>query len=424
MKKEADMKEDIKAAEDGGEPVSLMEPLLIGEAPRHRGALTDLALELAQKSSGFRRSLPESLLASLADLVRAMNCYYSNLIEGHDTHPVDIERALKNDYSNDARKRDLQLEARAHITVQKWIDGGGLAGRAVTREGICEIHRRFCEELPEDLRWVEDPVTKERVRVVPGELRRKHVKVGAHIAVSPGAVPRFLRRFEEVYGGVSKTEAILGAAAAHHRLVWIHPFVDGNGRVARLMSHAMLLNTLDTGAVWSVARGLARNVDDYKGHLAACDVPRRNDLDGRGNLSEEALAAFTDFFLRTCIDQVTFMEELMQPDRLRARILLWAEEEVRLNTLPPKSGNILEAVLYRGELPRGDAAGAVGAGERHARRIVSALMERGVLTADSARAPLRLVFPAALAARWMPGLFPEKVNVREKHDFLSDVGGR
>jgi Fic family protein len=410
MKNKADIIEDIKAAEDRGELVSLMEPLLVGEGSRHRGALTDLALELAQKSTGFRRSLPESLLASLADLVRAMNCYYSNLIEGHDTHPVDIERALKNDYSKDARKRDLQLEAKAHITVQKWIDGGGLTGRAVTSEGIREVHRRFCEELPDDLLWVEDPATKERVRVVPGELRRKDVAVGAHIAVSPGAVGRFLRRFEEIYVAVNKTESILSAAAAHHRLVWIHPFVDGNGRVARLISHATMLNTLDTGAVWSVARGLARTVNDYKQHLAACDATRRNDLDGRGNLSEEALAAFTDYFLRTCIDQVTFMEELMQPDRLRARILLWAEEEIRLNTLPPKSGNILEAVLYRGELPRGDAAGAVGAGERHARRIVSALIERGVLASDSARAPLRLVFPAALASRWMPGLFPEKTG--------------
>jgi Fic family protein len=410
MIKKADIEADLRPAEDRGEPVSLMEPLLISEGSRHRSALTDLALDLAQKSSGFRRSLPESLLVSLADLVRAMNCYYSNLIEGHDTHPVDIERALKNNYSKDARKRDLQLEAKAHITVQKWIDGGGLGGRALTTAGIREVHRRFCEELPDDLLWVEDATTKERVRVVPGELRRNDVAVGAHIAVSPGAVPRFLGRFEEVYGAVNKTESIVGAAAAHHRLVWIHPFVDGNGRVARLMSHAMLLNTLDTGAVWSVARGLARKVDDYKRHLAACDATRRNDLDGRGNLSEEALAAFTDFFLRTCIDQVTFMEELMQPDRLRTRILLWAEEEIRLDALPPKSGNILEAVLYRGELPRGDAASAVGAGERHARRIVSALMERGVLTADGARAPLRLVFPAALAARWMPGLFPEKAT--------------
>ena len=411
------MKADIiPAAEDQGELVSLMDPLLIDAGSRFRGGLTDLALELAQKSTGFRRSLPETLLASLADLVRAMNCYYSNLIEGHDTHPVDIERALKNDYSKDAKKRDLQLEAQAHIAVQRWIDGGGLNGRAVTSDGIREIHRRFCELLPEDLLWVEDPETKERMRVVPGELRRKDVKVGAHIPVSPGAVPSFLKRFEEVYGRLGKTDSILGAAAAHHRLVWIHPFIDGNGRVSRLMSHAMLLETLDTSAVWSVARGLARKVDAYKGHLAACDSTRRNDLDGRGNLSEEALAGFTDFFLKICIDQVEFMESLMQPDRLRTRILLWAEEEIRLNTLPPKSGSVLEAVLYRGELPRADAAAVVGAGERHARRIVSALVQRGVLASESQRAPLRLVFPAALASRWMPGLFPEKVNMREQHD--------
>jgi Fic family protein len=235
-----------------------MEPLLIGETSRHRGTLTDLAVELAQKAAGFRRSLPESLSASLADLVRALNCYYSNLIEGHDTHPVDIERALKNDYSKDPRKRDLQLEAKAHITVQEWIDGGGLKGRAVTSEGICETHRRFGELLPEDLLWVEDADAKDRVRVLPGESRPRDVKVGTHAAVSPGALPRFLKRFEEVYSHLTRTDSILGAAPAHHRLLWIHPFLDGNGRVARLMSHAMLLESLDTGGVWSVARGLAQ----------------------------------------------------------------------------------------------------------------------------------------------------------------------
>ena len=403
------MAADMKPA-DRGELVSLMEPLLLGDASRYRAALTDLALDLTQKSAGFRRSLPPTLLASLADLVRAMNCYYSNLIEGHDTHPVDIERALKNDFSQDARKRDLQLEAKAHIAVQEWLDHGGLkAGLAVKAEGICEIHRRFCELLPEPLLWIEEPATKERVRVVPGELRTCDVQVGTHIAISPGALPRFLERFAQVYGSVGKTESIISTAAAHHRLLWIHPFIDGNGRVARLMSHAMMLDTLDTGAVWSVARGLARNVSEYKKLLADCDLERRNDLDGRGTLSEEALVEFTRFFLTICIDQVDFMESLVQPDRLRTRILLWAEEEIRLGALPAKSGNILGALLYRGELPRGEADDVVGTGERQARRIVSALLEKQVLISESPRAPLRLAFPAALASRWMPGLFPEKL---------------
>jgi Fic family protein len=404
------MKADIKAA-DRGELISVMEPLLIGEGSPLRGELTDLALALAQKSAGFRRSLPPSLLTSLADLVRSMNCYYSNLIEGHDTHPVDIERALKNDYSQDARKRDLQLEARAHITVQQWIDRGGLkGGLAIKAEGIREIHRRFCALLPEDLLWVEDPTTKEKVRVVPGELRGRDVKVGYHIAISAGALPRFLERFAQVYGNVGKTESIISTAAAHDRLLWIHPFVDGNGRVARMMSHAMMLDTLDTGAVWSVARGLARNVSEYKNLLSNCDLPRRNDLDGRGTLSEEALAAFTRFFLTVCIDQIDFMEGLVQPDRLRTRILLWAEEEIRLGLLPAKSGSILEAVLYRGELPRGEADEVVGTSERQGRRIVSALLDKQVLVSESSRAPLRLAFPAALASRWMPGLFPDTIQ--------------
>lgn len=407
-KRKADRKADMKAASDRGETVSAMEPLLLREDSRHRASLTDLALELAQKSAGFRRSLPESLVASLADLVRSMNCYYSNLIEGHDTHPVDIERALKGDYSKDAKKRDLQIEAKAHIEVQRWIDGGGLRGRSVATEALREVHKRFCSLLPDELLWVEDPVSKERVKVIPGELRNHHVKVGQHVAISPPAVPRFLERFEQVYGQIGKTETILATAAAHHRLVWIHPFVDGNGRVARLMSHAAMLEALDTGAVWSVARGLARNVQAYKSHLAACDQSRRNDLDGRGPLSEENLADFTRFFLTTCLDQVTFMEKLVQPDELRARIQLWVEEEIRLDRLPPKSGAILEAVLYRGELRRGDAAAVVGTGDRQARRVVSALLDRGVLISASMRAPLRLAFPAALASRWMPGLFPER----------------
>ena len=405
-----DIESDLREAGDRSETVTMMEPMLIGERSRHRGALTDLALDLAQKSSGFRRSLPASLLTSLADLVRAMNCYYSNLIEGHDTHPVDIERALKNDYSKDAAKRDLQLEAKAHIAVQKWIDDGGMKNRTVTDESIREIHRRFCELLPEDLLWIEDPTTKERIRVAPGQMRHRDVTVGQHLAISPGAVPRLLQRFGEFYGNLGKTDVILSAAAAHHRLVWIHPFLDGNGRVARLMSHATMLEALDSGAVWSVARGLARNVQAYKAHLAACDLTRRNDLDGRGNLSEEALAEFTRFFLTTCIDQVTFMEGLMQPDRLRTRILLWVEEEIRLDELPPNSGSILEAILYRGELPRGEAAGVVGVGDRQARRIVSALIQKGVLTSESPRSPVRLAFPAALASRWMPELFPEKAG--------------
>ena len=116
---------------DRGEHISQMEPMLINESSPQRLALTDLALELTQKSAGLRRSLPESLVPSLANLVRSMNCYYSNLIEGHDTHPIDIERALKNDYSADIKQRDLRLRQKR---ISPYSNGLMLAG-SITRAG-------------------------------------------------------------------------------------------------------------------------------------------------------------------------------------------------------------------------------------------------------------------------------------------------
>ncbi len=393
---------------DRGENIGLMEPMRVTPGSRHFIELADLAIELARKSEGFRRSMPDGTVEALSNLVRSMNCYYSNLIEGHDTHPVDIERALNNDYSDDAEKRDLQLEAKAHIAVQRWIDDGNLSSRAATADGISEIHFRFCEQLPAEFLKVENPDTGESVEVVPGEFRNGDAKVGRHIAISPGAVPKFLKHFESTYAKLSGIELLVSLAAAHHRLVWIHPFTDGNGRVVRLMSHAMLLDGLETGGVWSVARGFARASQDYRQHLQNCDAERHGDFDGRGHLSESALAEFSKFFLRTCIDQVEFMESLVSPDKLRSRIVDWSRAQVATGRLPKQSTNLLEAIIYRGQVSRGEIPDLLKVAPRTARRVASELMETGILTSETTRSPLRLSFPASLATEIMPGLFPEK----------------
>lgn len=104
---------------DNGETLGLFEPLMVSGGMTNRAQLNDLALSLAEKSAAFSASFPKPIALALPHLVRAMSCYYSKLIEGHNTHPVDIERATNNNYSADGKKRDLQLEARAHITVQK-----------------------------------------------------------------------------------------------------------------------------------------------------------------------------------------------------------------------------------------------------------------------------------------------------------------
>jgi Fic family protein len=396
---------------DRGEDASKMEPMLISEGSKHRARLNELVFALTGAASSFRASLPEGMVEPLCDLVRSMNCYYSNLIEGHNTLPIEIERALAEDYSHDKERRNLQLEARAHIATQRWIDEGGLSGCSGTVAGVLETHDRFESTLPPDLLWVTNPKTGQKERVIPGETRTFDVKVGRHIPVSPGAVGRFMKRWEGAYGKLGKFEMVLQAAAAHHRLVWIHPFADGNGRVTRLISYAALLEALNSGGIWSIARGLSRSEKQYKDHLAACDRLRRNDLDGRGPLSEEDLAEFTAFFLEVCLDQVQFMTRLMQPTALRKRIMHWTKEEERLGGVLPHSSRVLAHILTHRELERKDVSEVVGFDERKARRVTALLHKRGIITAPTHRAPFRiaLALPAAIAPSFMPGLYPKSV---------------
>lgn len=389
----------------------MMEPMRITTSSKHYSKLADLAVILIKESTAFTKSLPDVIIPQLAHLIRSMNCYYSNLIEGHNTHPIDIEKALKNDYSEDPQKRNLQLEAKAHILVQKWIDETmSKTIPIVTCDNIIQIHKRFYENVPPELLLVENPQTDTHHTVIAGALRTEDVRVGKHIAIEAKLLPDFMHRFQEAYTNLGELDSVLAVAAAHHRFLWIHPFLDGNGRVARLLSHAMLLSALDTNGLWSVSRALAKKEKEYKQYLALCDLDRRNDLDGRGTLSEESLAEFTQFFLARCIDQVRFMQELFVPQTLNERIMLWAKEAIALKKIPYKSDLVLEALLYRGQVMRSDVLQITNTSESQARRITSALLKAGIITSQNLRMPLQLACPASLAHRWFPNLFPDKVS--------------
>ena len=389
------------------ENTSSMEPMLPPEGERK---LEDLAMDLATKASGLASVLPPAVRLAIGDLVRSMNCYYSNLIEGHDTHPRDIDRALtRADYSADPQKRALQLEAVAHIEVQRLIDHhDDLQVEATSLEYIIWLHREFCQRLPDELLWTQNPDTGERLHIVPGELRKSGVQVGRHIPPGAESLTGFIKRFSEVYNPkkLSRVRQVTALGAMHHRMLWIHPFYDGNGRVTRLMSHASLLRCGIGSSLWSVARGLARHVHDYKALLMASDAPRRGDLDGRGALSTQALTEFCEFFLTICIDQVDYMSSLLEPNDLLRRIRLHVEDEIQAGTLPKGSFPLLREALLAGEIQRGRAGEITGYGERMARMVVSDLLKKGYLKSKSTRSPLVLSFPIDAIERWFPKLYP------------------
>jgi fido (protein-threonine AMPylation protein) len=334
-----------------------------------------------------------------------MNCYYSNLIEGHDTRPIDIERALKADLHVEAKRRNLQLEAAAHIAVQAAIDAGDLDSLAEPSALVVEIHRRFYERMPKELRFVEERDSGRLVEVLPGKLRDGHVKVGDHVAPPPAELSGWLQRFDEgAPERFGRADRLVAIAALHHRLLWVHPFADGNGRTARLLSHALLRRASVGSALWSVSRGLARHVDTYKAYLARADAPPQGALDGRGILSDGRLARFCRFFLAACIDQVRFMQALLAPEALSGRVREFVAAEAAGGRLDPRVESLLEAAVLFGEVPRGDVPGLIGTSDRQARRLVKPLTERGLLT-GAKDAPLQVAFPLGETERLFPHLW-------------------
>jgi len=387
-----------------------IEPLLFeaGEA------LLEKSYILAIESAKLSASIHPKCIDAVANLVSNMNCYYSNLIEGHNTKPADIERALSGDYSLSPEKRVLQLEARAHIEVEKsyltTVTTGNFADIFSTPL-ISSIHQDFYEKLPEELYWLSSADGKKTEKIVPGELRTSEVEVGAHYPPIHTALPEFMKRFESGYKLAWQNklpyQRLPLIASAHHRLLWIHPFMDGNGRVARLFSVlAMKAAGIEGVGLWSPARGLARNVDEYKSLLQDADSLRRGDLDGRGNLSLGALEAFSTFFIDICMDQVGFMSSMFDLDDLSKRVEYFFGVLSTSTNIKKESHLLVLEAFRKGEFARGEASRITGLGERVSRDVLSELLKLGFLISDSAKGSVRVALPTAATGYYFPNLFP------------------
>jgi len=388
-----------------------IEPTRLETVPE---VISDLVAELAAATARLDRALNPRTAASLADLVRIMNTYYSNLIEGHNTRPRDIERAIRGDFAADRERRNLQVEALGHIRVQREIDKQAVAGtlsEPASSEYLRWLHREFYRDAaPEQLRIRGNGPP---FAMTPGEWRSRpdhDVAVGRHVPPASAHVEEFMTYFESHYKlePLGKSARILAIPTAHHRFNFIHPFPDGNGRVSRLMSHAMAHRAgIGAHGLWSISRGLARGLDsrvEYRRMMDLADSPREGDLDGRGNLSQHALAEFVHWFLRICLDQVSFMSRLFDLDTLMQRLRTLVE---RSGTLKPESARLLEEALLRGEVERGEMPRLTGLPERSARRVFNDVLEAGLLGSDTPKGPVSLRLPADTVDVLFPRLFPE-----------------
>ena len=390
----------------------LFEPLLPQE---HRmGALLEKASDLIREAASLGASAAPGAAVQLRELLRSMNSYYTNRIEGEHTRPSDIERALLKDFSKEsdvARRQRLAVShIQTEITCERLIQAKLDSGETVipwlySTQALEWLHLQLFGGLtPEDLTLADGSL------LTPGQVRTRGVAVGIHEAPNAEALPSFLSRWEEVYGHSRRGEAsIVALAAAHHRLAWVHPFLDGNGRVARLHTHLALHAQGLTNGLWSPLRGFARSEEKYRGMLKAADEHRRGDLDGRGNLTEAGLIDWISYTLETCIDQVRFMRKLLDVGSMRERIQAALIFEESKKTGVRKEAALALHYLFstNSELGRAAFKQMTGLGERVATDLISSLLKNGYLATDSAYGALRFAIPRSALRFYFPDLWPE-----------------
>ena len=378
------------------------EPLLPSQNLAELGEATRRIFEM---SAALRASASPEARSALREIVRSMNSYYSNRIEGQATHPANIERALQHNFSDKPDVAKRQRVALAHIEAERELEGAvAKEAQALSSAFLCQAHKSLYSRLPQ-----EDRATDDGRVVVPGELRVHEVAVGRHQPPAWKSIPLFLSRMDDVYGRLHGVDAVIYTiAAAHHRMAWTHPFEDGNGRAVRLQTHCALFPL--SGGLWSVNRGLARQRERYYEMLDSADSARQGDLDGRGNLSQKMLWEWCRYFVELCEDQVNFMGTMLDlpklKDRLRAYVVVKGVTEglteYRKEAILP-----LQTVAVSGAMSRGDFIRMTGLEERTGRKVVSRFLADGLLKSDGHRGELSIGFPMAALNILLPNLYPE-----------------
>jgi Fic family protein len=202
----------------GIEPARLEEPT---------GPIADAIAELTASAATLGKALHPRTAGNLADLVRIMNTYYSNLIEGHNTRPRDIERALAGELDKDEQRRDLQLEAAAHVRVQREVDrmaGEGELPAPASREFLRWLHREFYRDAPESALLIQTP--ERMLRMTPGEWRKYRAgwRVGSKVALTTNGcwiTPILLVRATSTGAATSRRRPFRSLSSGFCESAWI-----------------------------------------------------------------------------------------------------------------------------------------------------------------------------------------------------------
>ena len=213
------------------------------------------------------RPLPKETLKSLRAFYRVGLTYSSNAIEGNSLTETETKVVIEDGLTIGGKPLRDVYEALGHA---KAYDKIHLLAKhkSLEESDILNLHKLFYQLI--------DKENAGKYRTVPVFIS------GSHYALTPPQkIPSEMKKFVEWFNkNESKMNTVEFAAKAHQKFVFIHPFVDGNGRVARLVMNLALLRGEYTVAIIPAIRRMeyVAALEAFVDFIADCVVSTQEDL--------------------------------------------------------------------------------------------------------------------------------------------------
>lgn len=385
-----------------------------------KGHINDIHLDKAkliiEKSLLLTSTHNQINLDEVIKLLRTTNSYYSNRIESEGTHPINIYNAMNGNFDTNQKNKLLQQLSLVHIEVQKYIEGSiNTTNNIFDIEYIKKIHTEFYAKS-DMKKFLNISFNNIKATMIAGEFRKQDVQIGNHIPTPFNILEDSMNQWANIYNksitNKPKEEQLIYILSSHHRFVYLHPFLDGNGRISRLFLDYLFFKIGIKGyGLWNIARGLARQSSKYKETLSSADMPRQGSIDGRGALSNKALDEYLSFMLDTSLDQVNYMYENLKMQTLSSRlskfVVMSSNKQINNIIVEKYSDLLFDKLLIKGELKRSEVGKVIGKSDRTASRLIRQLLDNDLIKSKSHKSVISLKITPRFASFLFPELFPE-----------------
>lgn len=248
-------------------------------------------------------STPSFIFNELRDIFHMLESLSSARIEGNHTTLADY---VESKIEHQATSTDQIAEIENIETAMKYVEEILKPNDQMTEHLIRELHAITVREL-----------VREGDKT-PGSYRTYPVQIAGAIHLPPAAheVPFYM---QELVNFVNKDDPskydLMKVALAHHRFGWIHPFGNGNGRVVRLFTYALLIkygfNVTTGGGILNPTAVFCNDRNKYYEMLSIAD-----------NGDSNSLEQWCTYVLDGILTELKKIDRLNEYDWLKKKILL------------------------------------------------------------------------------------------------------